>query len=58
MKIEILINVIIALTSIIINLCIAAYTFVKIDGYVRDVVELAKKSIRDAYLDKGTTQRS
>lgn len=52
MKIEILINVIIALVSIIINLCIAAYTFVKIDGYVREVIELAKESIRDAYLDK------
>lgn len=42
MKIEILINVIIALVSIIINLCIAAHNFMKIDGYVRDVIELAK----------------
>lgn len=30
----------------------AAYTFKVIDGYVKDVIELAKKSISDTYLKK------
>lgn len=30
----------------------AANTFSVIDGYVKDMIELAKKSIGDAYLNK------
>ena len=37
--------------SAIYNKVSAAHTFEKIDGYVRDVIELAKQSIRDAKLN-------
>lgn len=45
-----------AMTSLIVSvLCCkisAAYTFKVIDGYVKDMIEIAKKSIRDTYFDK------
>ncbi len=33
----------------------AAYTFKVIDGYVKEMIDMAKDSIRNAHLDKGST---
>ncbi|MBO5208515.1 MAG: hypothetical protein J6B68_04130 [Lachnospiraceae bacterium] len=50
------INIIVAiLVSAISNKILAAYTFKVIDGYVKDVVETAKESIRNAYSGKRAT---
>lgn len=38
--------------SLIVGKMVAAHTFLVIDGYVKDIVDMAKKSIRDAYLNK------
>lgn len=38
--------------SIASNKILAAHTFNVIDDYVKDLIEVAKKSIRDAYSDK------
>lgn len=38
--------------SVICNKILAVYTFNVIDGYVRDVLEMVKKLIRDTYQGK------
>lgn len=38
--------------SLIVGKMIAAHTFMVIDDYVKDIVDMAKKSIRDTYLNK------
>lgn len=40
------------LVSVISNKILAARTFSVIDGYVKDMIVIAKKSIRDAYSGK------
>lgn len=49
---EIKAAVIAMIISLVCNKISAAYTFKVIDGYVKNMIELAKKSIRDAYSDK------
>ncbi|MCM1039821.1 MAG: hypothetical protein NC434_10905 [Ruminococcus sp.] len=50
---EELICVLIALlVSFITNKILAIYTFKVIDGYVKELFEITKKSIRDAYSGK------
>lgn len=50
---DIVVTVIVALAVSVVSCKIsAAHTFNVIDGYVKEVIELAKKSIRDAYIDK------
>lgn len=48
-----LVCVLIALAvSIVANRILAIYTFKVIDGYVKDLFEIAKESIRNAYTNK------
>lgn len=39
-------------TSLIVGKMVAAHTFLVIDGYVKNIVDMTKKLIRDAYLNK------
>lgn len=45
-------SVISIIVSLICGKIIAIHTFNVIDGYVREVIEMAKKSIRDARTNK------
>lgn len=38
--------------SLIVGKMIAAHTFMVIDGYVKDIIDMAKKSIKDTCLNK------
>ena len=50
---EILVRVFICiLVTIITNRIVAIHTFKVIDGYVKELFEITKESIRDAYSDK------
>lgn len=50
---EILVCVFICiLVTIITNRILAIHTFKVIDGYVKELFEITKESIRDAYSDK------
>lgn len=42
--------------SVIANKILAVYTFKVIDGYVKDLFEITKKSIRDAYSGERTSE--
>lgn len=51
-----LISALIALgVSIIANKLLAIHTFKVIDGYVKELFEISKKSIRDAYFGERTS---
>lgn len=51
-----LVCVLIALAvSIVANRVLAIHTFKVIDGYVKDLFEITKESIMDAYSNKGTS---
>lgn len=52
MKVIVAAAVVSLIVSVVCGKITAAYTFKIIDGYVRDIIEVAKKSIRDAYIDK------
>lgn len=40
------------ITSVICNRILAIHTFKVIDGHVKELFEITKKSIRDAYFNK------
>lgn len=42
--------------SVIANKILAIYTFKVIDGHVKDLFEITKKSIRDAYSGERTSE--
>lgn len=50
---NLIVNILVAIVvSAISNKILAAYTFRVIDGYVKDIVEIAKQSIRNAHFSK------
>lgn len=45
------------LVTVIVNRILAIHTFKVIDGYVKELFEITKESIRDAYSGKRTSER-
>ena len=44
--------IIAVVVSVVCNTILAVHTFNVIDGYVKELIEMAKNSIRDAYLNE------